>query len=76
MVYGGFKDLTRRTTSDKKLRDKAFNIAKNKKFDGYHKRSDKKTSGEAIKTEVISNKVLEEQLFQISTIISRTRISN
>ena len=76
MVYGGFKDLTRRTTSDKKLRDKAFNIAKNQEYDGYHKRFDKKTSGEAIKNEVISNKVLEEQLFQISTIISRTRISN
>ena len=29
MVYGDFKDLTRRTTSDKILRDKAFNIAKN-----------------------------------------------
>ena len=36
----------------------------------------KKTSGEAIKNEVISNKVLEEQLFQISTIFSRIRISN
>ena len=42
MVYGGFKDLTRRTTSDKKLRDKAFNIAKNQKYDGYRKRFDKK----------------------------------
>ena len=27
MVYGDFKDLTRRTVSDKILRDKAFNIA-------------------------------------------------
>ena len=33
MVYGGFKDLTRRTASDKILRDKAFNIAKNPKND-------------------------------------------
>ena len=29
MAYGDFKDLTRRTNSDKTLRDKAFNIAKN-----------------------------------------------
>ena len=28
MTYGGFKDLHRRTASDKVLRDKAFNIAK------------------------------------------------
>ena len=28
MAYGDFKDLARRTTSDKRLRDKAFNIAK------------------------------------------------
>ena len=35
MAYGHFKDLTRRTTSDKILRDKAFNFAKNPKYDGY-----------------------------------------
>ena len=34
MVYADFKDLTRRTTSDKILPDKAFNIAKNLKYDG------------------------------------------
>ena len=34
MAYGDFKDLTRRTASDKILRDKVFNIAKNKKYDG------------------------------------------
>ena len=28
MAYGDFKDLTRRTASDKILHDKAFNIAK------------------------------------------------
>ena len=31
------KDLTRRTASDKVLRDKAFNIAKNPKYDGYQR---------------------------------------
>ena len=28
MAYGDFKDLTRRTASDKRLHDKAFNIDK------------------------------------------------
>ena len=32
-----FKDIARRTASDKILRDKAFNIAKNSKYDGYQK---------------------------------------
>ena len=35
MAYGDFKDLNRRTAADKVLRDKAFNIAKNSKYDGY-----------------------------------------
>ena len=33
MAYGDFKDLAKRTASDKILRDKAFNIAKNPKYD-------------------------------------------
>ena len=33
MDYGDFKDLTRRAASDKVWHDKAFNIAKNPKFD-------------------------------------------
>ena len=37
MAYGDFKDLARRTASDKALRGKAFNIAKNPKYDGYHR---------------------------------------
>ena len=35
MAYGDFKDLAKRTTADEVLRDKAFNIAKNPKYDGY-----------------------------------------
>ena len=31
MAYGGVKDLAKITTSDKVLRDKTFNIAKNPK---------------------------------------------
>ena len=53
MPYGDFKDLTRRTAPDKILRDKACNIAKNTKYDGYQlglssmvcKSFDKKASG-------------------------------
>ena len=37
MAYGDFKDLARRTASDKALREKAFNIAKNPKYDGYQR---------------------------------------
>ena len=37
MAYGDFKDLTRRTASDKILCDKTFNIAKNPKHDGYQR---------------------------------------
>ena len=35
MAYGDFKDLNRRTAVDKVLRDRALNIAKNPKYDGY-----------------------------------------
>ena len=35
MAYRDFKNLSKRTASDKVLRDKAFNIAKNPKYDGY-----------------------------------------
>ena len=38
VAYGDFKDLNRRTTADKMLRDKAFNIAKNPKYDGHQRR--------------------------------------
>ena len=37
MAYGDFKCLTRRTASDKVLRDKTFNITKNPKYDGYQR---------------------------------------
>ena len=37
MAYGDFKDLKRRTASDKVLRNKAFDIAKNPKYDGYQR---------------------------------------
>ena len=37
MAYRDFKDLKKRTAADKVLRDKAFNFAKNPKYDGYKK---------------------------------------
>ena len=56
MTYEDFKDLKRRTASNKILRDKAFNIAKNPKYDGYqrglastvYKCFDKKSTGGGI----------------------------
>ena len=35
MTYRDCKDLARRAGSDKILRDKAYNINKNPKYDGY-----------------------------------------
>ena len=37
MAYSHFKDLARRTVSDKVLRDKAFNIGKNLKYNEYQR---------------------------------------
>ena len=37
IAYGDFKDLARRVASDKVLTDKAFNFAKNPKYDSYQR---------------------------------------
>ena len=37
IANGDFKDLVKRRASDKFLRDKAFDIAKNPKYDGYQR---------------------------------------
>ena len=37
MAYGKSKDLAKRTQSDKVLRDKAFKIVSDPKYDGYHR---------------------------------------
>ena len=57
MAYGDFKDLKRRTQSDKVLKDKSFEIASNPKYDRYqrelasivYKFFDKKSKGSGIK---------------------------
>ena len=36
-AYSDSKDLTKRTQSDKVLKDKAFEIANNPKYDGYQR---------------------------------------
>ena len=37
MAYGKSKDLVKRTQSDKVLKDKAFKIASDRKYDGYER---------------------------------------
>ena len=56
MAYGDFKDLTKRTAADKVLRDKAFEIASDQKYDEYqrelasmvYKFFDKKSQGSGL----------------------------
>ena len=65
MAYGDFKDAARRTASDKVLRDKAFNIAKNPKYGGYqrgrafmvYKYFDKKPTGGGIDSNNNNNNI-------------------
>ena len=81
MGYRYFKDLTRRTASDKVLCHKPFNIAINRKYDRYqrglalmvYKFLDKNTTSVAamlpkksvVKDENISNKELVEELHKL-----------
>ena len=69
LAYGDFKDLTRRTASDKILSDKAFNIAKNPKHDGYqrgiasmvYKFFDEKSASLADKSGAVKNENMTNQ---------------
>ena len=70
MAYGDFKDLKRRTQSDKVLKDKAFKIASNPKYDGYqrglasmvYKLFNKKSKEAGIKNEIKENQQLVNEL--------------
>ena len=71
MAYGDFKDIARRTASDKVLRDKAFNIAENPKYDGYqgelssmvYKFFDTRSTGSGVgNNEMKQNSQLAEEL--------------
>ena len=72
---GGFKDLPRKTASDKAFSDKVFNNAKNPMYEEYqqslasmvHKCFDKKTSGSntsvsIFKSEIVQNQELGKEL--------------
>ena len=68
LAYGDFKYLARRTASDKLLKDKAFNFAKNPKYDGYQRGLasmiynffNKKSKG--VNNEIKQNEQLAEEL--------------
>ena len=73
MVCGGFKDLKKKAAADNVLRDKAFNIAKNLKYDEYQrglasmvsKFFDKKTKGSSVtlaNKSIPQNEQLAEEL--------------
>ena len=68
MTYGDCKDLGRRTASDKVLRGKKFNIAKNPKYDRYQRGLasigynffDKKSAGSGVNMHANNEKLAEE----------------
>ena len=73
MAYGDFKDLKKRAAADKVLRNKAFNIAKDPKYNGYqrglasmvYKCFDKKTKGSGVtlaNKSIPQNEQLAEEL--------------
>ena len=70
MAYGDFTDIARRTASDKVLKDKAFNSAKNPKCDGcqrglasmIYKFFDKISEGSGVNTPLDFNEQLAEEL--------------
>ena len=70
MTYGDFKDLKRRKFSDKVLKDKAFNIAKSSKYDGYQRGLasvvyqffDKKFKGSSVTIEATHNEQLAKEM--------------
>ena len=74
MDYGDFKDLARRAASDKVSKDKAFNITKNLKHNGYqkviasmvYKFFDKKSAGSGVANDKIKqNLQLAKELHKL-----------
>ena len=78
IAYGKSKDLTKRTQSDKVLRDKAFKIASDPKYDGYqrglasmvYRFLDKKPSGNGVDTS-LANKSATEPNYQLANELHR-----
>ena len=83
MADGDFKELTRKTASDKVLRDKAFSIDKTPKYDGYQRGlssiifygkmsaslTDKSVKRGGVNNEIKQNEELAEELHK--TIIKK-----
>ena len=65
MAYGDSKDLARRRASDKVLRDKAFNIAKNRKYNVYER-----------DLASMADKVFERNLKLVVLIMKSNKMSN
>ena len=72
MAYGDFKDLAKRTAADKVLRNKAFKIAIDQKYDGYQRRLasmvykffDKKSQGSGLASNK-ENIQLADELYKL-----------
>ena len=72
MAYGDFKDLKRRTQSDKALKNKSFEIASNPIYDEYqrglasmvYKFFDKKSKRAGIKNEIKENQQLANEIHE------------
>ena len=70
VACGKYKDLEKRTKSDKVFKDKAFAIANKPKYDGYQRRLasmvynffDKKSKGAGMKNEIKQNQQLANEL--------------
>ena len=77
-AQGKSKELTKRTQSDKVLRDKALKIARDPKYDGYqrglasmvYKFFDKKSSGSGVDTS-LANKSATEPNYQLANELHR-----
>ena len=83
MVYGKSKDLVKRTQSDKVLKDKAFKIVSNPKYDAYqrglasmvYKFCDEKSKGNGIVAS-LANKCANEPNYQLANELHRPIIRN
>ena len=70
IAYGDFKDLAKRTASDKILNDKAFSITKKPKYHGYqkglssmvYKFFDKRSKDSSVNNEIKQNEQLAKDL--------------
>ena len=82
MAYDKYKDLERRTQSDKVLKDKAFEIASNPKHHGYqrelasmiYKSFNKKPKRTGIKNEIKKNQQLANELYKPVIRMFRKRV--